>query len=136
MPVVEFHLVAGQVTAEQAERLLTEGTARYAETLASPIDRIRAFVTLRDPAHVSVGGIPASRSGVHAPYVTCVMMANRPLEQRQAALAALTDLVVEVLGVPADVVRARAELVAPEDWAIAGVPASVARAAEMRAREG
>lgn len=134
MPVVEFHLVAGLATAQQCEQLLAEATARYAEVLASPPERVRAFITLREPAQVAVGGVPVSRSGVHAPYFTCLMMAGRPAEQRVAALSALTDVVVEVLGVPRDVVRGRAVLVAPEDWAIGGSPAAQVRADEVAAR--
>jgi phenylpyruvate tautomerase PptA (4-oxalocrotonate tautomerase family) len=134
MPVVEFHLLAGQADAAQCERLLVEGTARYAEVLASPPERVRAFITVREPHLVAVGGVPASRSGVHAPYVTCLMLQGRPVDQGPAALAALTDLLVEVLGVPRELVRGQVLWVAPQDWAIGGIPAAEVRAEEVQGR--
>jgi phenylpyruvate tautomerase PptA (4-oxalocrotonate tautomerase family) len=46
MPILNVHLVEGLHTAQQLERLLTEMSARYAEVLESPVDRVRAYLTL------------------------------------------------------------------------------------------
>jgi len=134
MPVIEFHLVAGQVSAEQSQRLLREATARYADVLGSPPERVRAFITLREPGLVAVGGEPVLRSGVRTAYFTCLMMAGRPAAQRTAALTQLTDVIVDVLDVPRDQVRGRVVEVAPQDWAIGGQPAAQVRSEEIRAR--
>ena len=136
MPVVEFHLVEGSLDADQRRRLFAEGSARYAEVLDSPVERIRALVTLRPPESVAIGGVPVAETGAEAVYVTALMLQGRPVEQAQAALRALTDLVVEVLGVARDGVRARVVRVPPEEWAIGGEPAAAVRAQEVQARSG
>ncbi|WP_085318273.1 tautomerase family protein [Derxia lacustris] len=133
MPLIQFHLVEGEYSDAQLSTLLERGSAVYAEVLDSPVDRIRAFVTLHRPALWAVGG-KADAAAHRSPYFSAVMMAERPPEQRRRALAAMTDLVVEVLAVERDRVRGSINLVQAQDWGIGGVPASVIRAAEVEAR--
>lgn len=134
MPIVNFHLVAGSSTPEQDERLLKRASALYAEVLASPIDRVRAFITPHDPEQFAVAGELVSASGQHAPFFDFIVLAGRPAEQRQRLLAAFTDLLVEVLGVRRELVRGCCRQVDPEDWGIAGQPASALRRSEIEAR--
>ncbi|WP_028311566.1 tautomerase family protein [Derxia gummosa] len=135
MPLIQFHLVEGEYSDEQLRTLLERGSAAYAEVLESPVDRIRAFVTLHAAAHWAIGGQPDEPAGRRSPYFSAVMMAERPADQRRRALAVMTDLVVEVLGVERNRVRGSINRVAAEDWAIGGVPASVIRAAEVEQRK-
>lgn len=132
MPVVHFHLSA-EYPSSQIARLLEQAAQRYAQVLESPIDRVRAFAVRYPPGHYVTGGSPASDSAA-APYFTALVLAGRPESQRQALLAAFTGLVVEELGVPRESVRGRIEEVDPADWGIGGVPASIARAEEIRGR--
>jgi len=80
--------------------------------------------------HWAVGGEP----GRVAPYFTVIVLEGRPAEQRRRLLGALTDIVVDVLGVDRRDVRGRIIQVAPDDWGIGGVPASAARRDEIAAR--
>jgi len=130
MPLIQFHLVDGEYSDAQLRTLLERGSAAYAEVLESPVDRIRAFVTLHKPALWAIGG-KADAAANRSPYFSAVMMAERPPEQRRRALAVMTDLVVEVLAVERDRVRGSINLVQAQDWGIGGVPASVIRAAEV-----
>lgn len=132
MPIVEVHLVEGAHTPDQHAELLTALSARYAEVLDSPLPRIRAYLTLHRPEHWATGG----QAGVEAPYFTAIVLEGRPVEQRQRLLAAFTDVLVDVLGVDRGLVRGRIIRVHPDDWAIAGVPASAARCTEIAARAG
>lgn len=132
MPIVEVHLVEGAHTPAQHAALLGALSARYAEVLDSPLQRIRAHLTLHRPEHWATGGEP----GVSAPYFTAIVLAGRPVEQRHRLLASFTDVVVDVLGVDRAVVRGRIIQVDPEDWGIAGQPASAARRAEIAERAG
>ena len=134
MPIVNFHLLAGQTSPEQDERLLAEASRLYSELLAAPIERVRAFITVHAPGQFAVGGEPCSRGGAHAPYFECIVFAGRSVEQRQSLLRVFTELLVAVLGVRRELVRGSCRCVAPEDWAIGGVPASVLRAEEVAAR--
>lgn len=134
MPIVNFHLLAGHSSPEQDERLLVEASRLYSELLAAPIERVRTFITAHAPGQFAVGGEPCSRGGAHAPYFECIVFAGRSVEQRQSLLRAFTELLVEVLGVRRELVRGSCRCVAPEDWAIGGVPASVLRAGEVAAR--
>jgi phenylpyruvate tautomerase PptA (4-oxalocrotonate tautomerase family) len=134
MPVVNFQLVEGLHTDAQLRTLLIEASALYASVLESPIDRVRVFINLR-PAHlVAVGGVPLNEGGTYAPFFDCFVMAGRSLEQRHLVLAGFTDLLVKVLGVDRSQIRGVCRPVDPENWAIAGVPASIQRAAEIEAR--
>ena len=130
MPILEVHLVDGAHTPAQHSELLTSLSARYAEVLGSPLDRIRAYVTLHRPEHWATGG----EQGVPAPYFTAIVLRGRPAEQRRRLLGAFTDILVDVLGVDRRLVRGRIIQVDPEDWAIGGVQASVARRSEIAAR--
>jgi 4-oxalocrotonate tautomerase family enzyme len=133
VPVLEVHLVEGDHSPDAVARLLGAASRRYAEVLASPLERIRASATLHPREHWAVGG---ETGAVPAPYFTAIVLEGRPVEQRHRLLAELTDLLVDVLGVTRSRVRGRIIQVPPEDWAIGGVPASAARRDEIAARRG
>lgn len=134
MPIVNFHLVAGTSTPEQDERLLRHASALYAEVLASPIERVRAFITPHDPEQFAVAGELVSVSGQHAPFFDFIVLDGRSLDQRQQLMRGFTDLLVEVLGVRRERVRGCCRRVPPEDWCIGGEPASELRRSEIDAR--
>lgn len=131
MPILEVHLVEGMHTPAQHTELLETMSARYADILGSPPERVRAFLTLHRPEHWATGGATGGRS---APYFTALVLESRPAHQRHRLLAAFTDVLVDVLGVDRRLVRGRIVPVHPDDWAIGGVPATAARAAEIAAR--
>lgn len=134
MPILTVHLVEGLHTAEQHARLLATMSARYAEVLDSPIERVRACITLHRPEYWATGAVTAAEEPVSAPYFTAIVLAGRPAEQRHRLLATFTDALVEILGVDRALVRGRIVQVDPEDWGIGGVPAAAARQAEIAAR--
>src|SRR5690606_41267166 len=101
-------------------------STRYAEVTGVPRDRVRAHVTLHRPELWANGGIPAD--GRSAPYFTAVVFADQPAEVRRRLLGALTDLIVDVLGVDRRLVHGEAIPVQPDDWAIGGVSAAAPRA--------
>jgi phenylpyruvate tautomerase PptA (4-oxalocrotonate tautomerase family) len=133
MPIVEVHLVEGLHTSTQHAELLRVLSARYAEVLDSPPDRVRAYLTLHRPEHWATGGLTGS-GAPSAPYFTTIVLQGRPAEQRRRLVAAFTDVLVDLLGVDRRLVRGRVIQVHPDDWAIGGVPASSARRAEIDAR--
>lgn len=130
MPIFEVHVLAGRHPAGRLADLLATLTERYATVLGSPVERVRGYVTEHPPEHWATAG----ETGVEAPYVTAIVLAGRPAEQRHRLLAELTDGVVEVLGAEREQVRVRIIQVDPDDWGIAGVPASARRAAEIATR--
>lgn len=74
MPILDFHLVEGQFTDEQHERLLVEGSRIFAEGLRSPIERVRVFVHLHRPELTAVGGAVVAKTGTQAPYFRFVVL--------------------------------------------------------------
>jgi 4-oxalocrotonate tautomerase family enzyme len=134
MPILTVHLVEGLHAPAQHSTLLTTLSARYAEVLGSPIERVRVRLALDRPEHWATGGVPAAVEPVSAPYFTAVVLEGRPVQQRQRLLAEVTDILVDVLGVDRSLVRGRIVPVHPDDWAIGGVPASEVRRAEVAAR--
>lgn len=135
MPILNIHLVRGQHEAERVGELLKRCSAAFAEGLRCPIDRVRVFATEHDPALYCVGGELVRDSGAQAPYFSFIVLEGRSLEDRQWLLARFTDLIEEVLQVPRQQIRGGIVPVAPEDWSIAGQPASVLRQAEIEARQ-
>jgi|SRR5689334_6459216 len=130
MPILEVHLVEGAHADAQVAELLTRLSTRYAEVLESPLERVRAYVTLHAPERWATGGVV----GVEAPYFTAIVLEGRPAEQRRRLLEGFTDIIIDTLGVDRRLVRGRIIRVSPDDWAIGGVPASAARGAEIAAR--
>lgn len=134
MPILHFHLVEGQFTQAQHERLLSEASQFFAKVLQSPIERVRACITLHRPELFAVAGKLVSNSGEQAPYFTFIVLEGRPIDERQRLLSGFTDIVVDVLKVKRELVRGGIMPVHPENWAIGGELASNLRQAEVRAR--
>ena len=134
MPVVNFHLLAGATDRSQSEQLLIDASHLYSEILQSPLVRVRAFITWHDPSDFAVAGAVCASSGANAPFFEFIVFNDRSVLQRQQLAEGFTELLVRHLGVSRDAVRGRCQLVAPEDWSIAGTPASVLRQAEVAAR--
>ena len=134
MPILNIHLVRGQHAEDQVETLLLRCSEAFASGLRCPIDRVRVFVTEQEPRLMCVGGQLVRDSGDNAPYFSFIVLKGRSLEDRQQLMAAFTDLIVEILGAPRELVRGGIVPVAPEDWSIGGQPASLLRQAEIEAR--
>jgi phenylpyruvate tautomerase PptA (4-oxalocrotonate tautomerase family) len=136
MPIVTFHLTDGVNSTEAMQRLLVQSSHLYAKVLDSPVERLRAFVNLYPAELVAVAGELVSESPRNAPYFEFLVLAGRPLQQRHDLMREFTELLVEILGAPRELVRGRAIVLDPDDWAIAGEPAGVRRASEIAARLG
>jgi phenylpyruvate tautomerase PptA (4-oxalocrotonate tautomerase family) len=121
MPILGVHLVEGMHTPAQHTELLTAMSARYAEVADVPLEWVRAHITLHRSELFATGGVPAA--GRSAPYFTAVVPADHPAERRRRLLGALTDLLVDVLGVDRRLVYGRIVPVHAEDWAVGGLPA-------------
>jgi phenylpyruvate tautomerase PptA (4-oxalocrotonate tautomerase family) len=134
MPILEYHLADGHYSDTQIGALLTASSQLYAETLGSPIDRVRVLATLHAPQHVAVGGRLLSEGGVAAPYFHFLVLEGRPIEQCQALIAGFTELLVQTLGVERQQIRGGCWPIPPQHWGIAGIPASATRASEIQAR--
>ncbi|WP_232665416.1 tautomerase family protein [Pseudonocardia sp. TRM90224] len=123
MPVLEVHLVEGKHASAHLAELLETMSARCAEVLDTPIDRVRAYVTAHAPDRWAAGGV----AGAEAPYFTATLLEGRSGELRRRLLGALTDVLVDVVGADRRLVRGRIVQVDPDDWAIGGVSASIVR---------
>ena len=134
MPVLTYHLVQGQHSDDELAVLLTRSATLFAEVTQSPVDRIRVMADERPPQRVCVGDTLVTDSGASAPFFTFWLMKGRPIEQAHQLMAGFTELLVETLGVDRSSIRGVVTMVEPEQWAIAGVPASVARQREIDAR--
>ena len=134
MPILEYHLTDGQYTDAQCEKLLIESSKLYAQILKSPLDRVRVVIHQHKPSMVAVAGVLMNKGGKSAPFFFFLALLGRPLDERHALLTGFTDLVVDILGAERSAVRGGCWTIPPEDWAIGGTPASVLRAAEVKAR--
>ena len=134
MPVIHFHLPKGSFEPAKISRLVVEASTLYAETLACPIDRVRAMAHLVDPDCMAVGGRLISEGGLAAPCFEFLVLEGRPLGECRRLLSGFTRLVVDVLGADASTVRGACWPIAPEHWGIAGLPASQVRQDEIRSR--
>jgi 4-oxalocrotonate tautomerase family enzyme len=132
VPVAHFYLT--HCSEEQQQRLLEEGSIRYAAVLGSPLDRVRLFIHRIPPSGVAVAGKVVADSGRHSPYFTALILRGRPMELLHGLLSELTDLLSEVLGADKSSIRGMITEVDPDGWGIGGVPASVVRAGEIATR--
>ncbi|MDX1725533.1 MAG: tautomerase family protein [Pseudomonas sp.] len=134
MPVVNFHLMEGHCSAEQKVRLLKAASQLYSKVLRSPMERVRAFITLHAADEFAVAGDTANANGLHAPYFDFIVLEGRPLDERQQLMAGFTTLLVDILAVDRSFVRGRCIRVEPQDWSIGGLGADVLREQEISAR--
>lgn len=134
MPVVNFHIVRQACSPEQRDHLLKAASQLYSEVLCSPMERVRAFVTLRNADECAVAGDTVSNNQLHAPFFEFLVLEGRSLEERQQLMAGFTSLLVEALGVDPGLVRGRCIRVHPQDWSIGGMGADSLRAGEIAAR--
>lgn len=134
MPIVKYYVVEDQHSDAALADLLTQSCRLFAEVLECPVDRVRAFAHEFRPQAACVGGQMVSDGAASAPYFRFVLLEGRSDEQAQRLLAGFTDLVVACLGVDRAAVRGGTWSVDPGRWAIAGVPASDLRKAEIDAR--
>ncbi|AIL59836.1 MULTISPECIES: tautomerase family protein [Pseudomonas] len=134
MPVVNFHLVQGHCSAEQKVQLLKAASQLYSQVLESPIERVRAFVTLHAADECAVAGDVVSANGLHAPYFDFIVLEGRPLDERRQLMSGFTNLLVDILEVERRLVRGRCTRVEPQDWSIGGLGADALREQEISAR--
>lgn len=134
MPIIHFHLAAEAYSDAQQTQLMERATALYSEVLKSPVERVRVYIQLYAARHVMVGGKRLADGAADTPYFHFLVLEGRPLNERHDLLTGFTNLIVDCLGVERSRVRGGCWPISPEDWAIGGTPASVARAAEVAAR--
>ena len=134
MPILEYHLTEDQYTEAQCEKLLVESSKLYADILKSPMERVRVVIHQHKASMVAVAGVLMSKGGKSAPFFFFLALLGRPESERHALLSGFTDLVVDILGAERAAVRGGCWTIPAEDWSIGGTPASVLRAAEVKAR--
>ena len=134
MPVVNFHLVRERCSQEQQNHLLKAASQLYSTVLSSPMERVRAFITLRSESECAVAGDIVSNNHLHAPFFEFIVLEGRSLGERQQLMAGFTSLLAEVLEVDPSLVRGRCIRVHPQDWCIGGTGADSLRAGEIAAR--
>lgn len=134
MPILEYHLAEDCYSDEQLRELLESSSQLYAKVLACPIDRVRVFISFYKKQYVAVAGKLMTEGGVEAPYFHFLVLEGRPLDSCHDLLTGFTDLVVDILNVERSWVRGGCWSIPPQYWAIGGQPASLMRAAEIKAR--
>lgn len=134
MPIINFHVVEGQYSDAQQESLLTEGSCVFARVLGAPVERVRAFLSFYPTQNLAVGGQLVRDSQILSPYFQCTILAGRSVQQRHQLLSEITTVVERALQADRELIRGSIVQIDPDNWAIAGVPASTARAAEVLAR--
>lgn len=139
MPVANILVLAGHPR-PVLKQLVREASAAFARVLGAPTDRVQVWITEVDPALWAIAGEPADevlarlpRGQVEVPFIRMALMEGRPTELLHRAMADLSATVARVLGGDPQRVRVQIDLVHPDRWAIGGVPASIARAADIAA---
>jgi 4-oxalocrotonate tautomerase family enzyme len=140
MPVANINLLRGH-SREVLRQIIVETAEVMAEALSAPKDRLIVWITENDPDLWAIGGLPASevlaegdRRTLEIPFVQMVLMEGRPKEQIHAVMAGITEVVSRATGIDIGRIRVHVAPAQPDTWSIGGVPAAVARAAELAAR--
>ncbi len=131
MPLLTIELMEGHGPDVHRE-LIERCTALYAAALEAPPARIRMQIHAFPRDCWGLEGIQGNERV--SPQITIEMMEGRPAELHLKLMKDLSELVASILDIPISSTRALLREFAPEHWAIGGVPASVARASEVAAR--
>lgn len=141
MPVANIHVLAGHPR-PVLKQLLREASATFARAIGAPADRLQVWITEIDPALYAIAGEPADevldrvpRGEAEIPLIRMALMEGRPVETLHHVMAEMSAVVARHLGGDPQRVRVQIDPVNADRWAIGGVPASVARAAELAARQ-
>lgn len=141
MPVCNVVVLKGHPL-PALKRLVTECSDTLARVLDAPKDRLEVWITEVEPALWGLSGVPAdevltetNRAEREMPFIRMVLLQGRPVEQHHRLIREMTDAVARVLQMNPDRIRVQIDEVHPDRWGIGGVPASVRRAAEIKARE-
>jgi 4-oxalocrotonate tautomerase family enzyme len=140
MPVANIHVLAGHPRTV-LKQLVREASATLARAIDAPVDRLQVWITEVDPALYAIAGEPADevlqrvpRAQAEIPLVRMALMEGRPVDTLHQVMAEMSAVVARVLGGDPQRVRVQIDHVHPDRWAIGGVPASQARAAELARR--
>lgn len=140
MPVANIHVLAGHPR-PVLKQMLREASAAFAKAMDAPADRLQVWITEVDPELYAIAGEPADevlqrvpRANAEIPLIRMALMEGRPVETLHRVMADLSEVVARVLGGDPRRVRVQIDHVHPDRWAIGGVPASLARAAELSQR--
>ncbi len=140
MPVANIHVLAGHPR-PVLKALLREASAAFAKAIEAPPERLQVWITEVDPGLYAIAGEPADevlqhvpRGQAEIPLIRMALMEGRSTEMLHRVMADLSEVVARVLGGDPQRVRVQIDHIHPDRWAIGGVPASRARAAELAAR--
>jgi 4-oxalocrotonate tautomerase family enzyme len=131
MPLLTIELMEGH-SAETHKELIEKCTALYANKVGAPIERHRTQIHTFPSDCWGLEGTQGNERV--SPLIIIEMMSGRPRELQEALMRELSELVAEILSIPVSSTRALLHEFEATHWAIGGVPASVARAAEVNAR--
>jgi 4-oxalocrotonate tautomerase family enzyme len=131
MPLLTIELMEGHGPDVHKE-LIEKCTALYAAALEAPPARIRMQIHAFPRDCWGLEGIQGNERV--SPQITIEMMEGRPPELHLKLMKDLSELVAAILDIPISSTRVLLREFAPTHWAIGGVPASVARASEVAAR--
>lgn len=141
MPVCNVLVLKGHPL-PTLKRLVTECSETIARVIDAPKDRLEVWITEVEQSLWGLSGVPAdevltesNRAELEMPFIRMVLMQGRSVEQHHRLIREMTDTVARVLQMKPDRIRVQIDEVNPDRWGIGGVPASVRRAAEIKARE-
>ena len=132
-PVLKVHLNTDRYQESQLAEFLAQASHAFSGVLGAPVDRIRVYLIDVPKQLSAIGGVVNAPDD--APFFEFFLLAGRPPEHRTELLTRFTDLLEACLGVNRKAIRGLCWHVDPNDWAIAGVPASARRAEEIEQRQ-
>ena len=140
MPVAHIHVLQGH-SKQQLRDLVCDVSETVARILQAPKDRLEVWVTEIDPDLWGICGVPASEvlqsaplEKTEMPFIQMVVLEGRSTEQHHALIREVSAVVNRVLGTELQRIRMHISETKPDLWGIGGIPASVKRAAEIKAR--
>jgi 4-oxalocrotonate tautomerase family enzyme len=140
MPVAHINVLKGHPR-PVLRQLIAEVSETLSRVIGAPMDRLEVWITEVDPELWGIAGTPAqdvltedSRPHLEMPFIQMVLLAGRPKEQHHRLIADITEVTARILKTDKDRIRLHIAEADPDSWGIGGVPASIRRAAEIKAR--
>ena len=124
MPNLNVYLIEGY-SADQKKQMLSSMTDAIVDSIGAPRSAVRIYLIEVAKANACVAGTTLADRDVDAsPTIHALLIAGRTDAQKQALIAALTRVAVDVLGVSAEVVRVMLIDIPSTDFGMNGVTAA------------
>ncbi|WP_454735653.1 tautomerase family protein [Cupriavidus necator] len=125
MPNIQMFIAGGFADPLKAE-LISRLTDATCQSLDAPPDSVRIWLSEVAPSNFGCAGVTAAHADGRPDlaFIQAILIAGRSDAQKARLIVSMTDAAVQVLGIPADVVRVAIQDIPNTEFGIGGQTAA------------